>query len=40
MGILLGLKADILCEGHFGVIQPEAEAEKFIRNQLSVYEGQ
>ena len=37
MGILLGLKADILCEGHFGVIQPEAEVEKYIKNYLEMY---
>ena len=37
MGILLGLKADILCEGHFGIIQPEAEVEKYIKNYLEMY---
>ena len=37
MGILLGLKADILCEGHFGIIQPEGEVEKYIRNYLEMY---
>jgi glyoxylase-like metal-dependent hydrolase (beta-lactamase superfamily II) len=37
MGILLGLKADILCEGHFGIIQPEGEVEKYIRNYLEIY---
>lgn len=37
MEILLGLKADILCEGHFGVIQPEPEVEKYIRNYLNMY---
>jgi glyoxylase-like metal-dependent hydrolase (beta-lactamase superfamily II) len=34
MEILLGLKADILCEGHFGVIKPEQEVEKYIRGYL------
>jgi glyoxylase-like metal-dependent hydrolase (beta-lactamase superfamily II) len=37
MGILLGLKADILCEGHFGIIQPEREVDQYIRNYLGVY---
>ena len=37
MEILLGLKADILCEGHFGIFQPEAEVEGFIRNYLEMY---
>lgn len=36
MEVLLGLKADILCEGHFGVIQPEAEVEKYIRHHLEI----
>lgn len=36
MEVLLGLKADILCEGHFGIIQPEAEVEKFIRHYLDI----
>ncbi len=39
MGILLGLKADILCEGHFGVVQPEGEVERFIRNYLEMYKN-
>jgi glyoxylase-like metal-dependent hydrolase (beta-lactamase superfamily II) len=34
MEILLGLKADILCEGHFGIYKPEQEVEKFIQNYL------
>ncbi len=37
MEVLLGLKADILCEGHFGIIQPEAEVEKYIRQYLNIY---
>lgn len=28
---LLNLKADILCEGHFGIFQPASEVEDFIR---------
>jgi len=32
---LLDLKADILCEGHFGVFRPASEVEKFIREQLA-----
>jgi glyoxylase-like metal-dependent hydrolase (beta-lactamase superfamily II) len=40
MGILLGLKADILCEGHFGIIQPETEVERYIRNYLEMYKIQ
>jgi glyoxylase-like metal-dependent hydrolase (beta-lactamase superfamily II) len=34
MEILIGLKADILCEGHFGIHKPEQEVEKFIQNYL------
>ncbi len=37
MEVLLGLKADILCEGHLGIIQPEPEVEKFIRHYLNMY---
>ena len=37
MGILLGLNADILCEGHFGIIQPETEIEKYIQNYLEMF---
>ena len=32
---LLKLEADILCEGHFGVIQTSKEVEKFIRNYIN-----
>jgi len=28
---LIDLKADILCEGHFGIYQPAAQVEKYIR---------
>lgn len=31
---LIDLKADILCEGHYGVIQPNSEVEKFIKSFL------
>ena len=37
MNTLLGLQADILCEGHFGIYQPEEEVEKYIRNYLEMY---
>jgi len=37
MEVLLGLKADILCEGHFGIFQPETEVERYIRNYLKIY---
>ena len=37
MGILLGLKADILCEGHFGIIQPEKEVRRYIQDYLERY---
>jgi glyoxylase-like metal-dependent hydrolase (beta-lactamase superfamily II) len=38
MEILLGLRADILCEGHFGIIKPEQEVEAYIRGYLQQYE--
>ncbi|TFF99463.1 MAG: MBL fold metallo-hydrolase [Promethearchaeota archaeon] len=31
---LLQFKPDILCEGHFGIIQPAEEVEKYIRNYM------
>ncbi len=37
MEVLLGLQADILCEGHFGVVRPETEVERYIQNYLTVY---
>ena len=37
MEVLLGLHADILCEGHFGVFRPETEVEGYIQNYLKVY---
>lgn len=32
---LLDLEADILCEGHFGVIQPAAEVRRYIKNYMT-----
>ncbi|MHB8770115.1 MAG: MBL fold metallo-hydrolase [Syntrophales bacterium] len=32
---LLSLKADILCEGHFGIFQPNGRVEAYIRNCLT-----
>jgi glyoxylase-like metal-dependent hydrolase (beta-lactamase superfamily II) len=32
---LIGLKPDLLCEGHFGIYQPNAAAEKYLRSYLS-----
>lgn len=37
MEVLLGLHADILCEGHFGVFRPEMEVARYIQNYLKVY---
>jgi glyoxylase-like metal-dependent hydrolase (beta-lactamase superfamily II) len=34
---LLALKADILCEGHFGVYQPKAKAAAYIERYLEEY---
>jgi len=31
---LIELKADILCEGHFGIYQPAAAIERYIRGYL------
>ena len=39
MEILLKLKADILCEGHFGIYKPEEEVEKYIRSHLKNNNG-
>jgi glyoxylase-like metal-dependent hydrolase (beta-lactamase superfamily II) len=36
---LLGLEADLLCEGHFGLFQPKEEVEKFIRQHLKRNKG-
>jgi metallo-beta-lactamase class B len=32
---LIDLRADVLCEGHFGVFRPAKEVERFIREQLT-----
>ena len=37
MEVLLKLKADILCEGHFGIYEPEAEVEKYIQGYLKMH---
>ena len=37
MEVLLGLRADILCEGHFGIYRPEAEVKRYIQNYLELY---
>jgi glyoxylase-like metal-dependent hydrolase (beta-lactamase superfamily II) len=37
MEVLLGLHADILFEGHFGVFRPETEVARYIENYLKVY---
>jgi glyoxylase-like metal-dependent hydrolase (beta-lactamase superfamily II) len=34
---LLDLKADILCEGHFGIYKPKERVEKYIRGYLDQY---
>jgi glyoxylase-like metal-dependent hydrolase (beta-lactamase superfamily II) len=37
METLIALQADILCEGHFGIFQPAAAVEKYIRGYLRQY---
>lgn len=34
---LLGLKADILCEGHYGIFQPNGRVEAYIRKYLAQF---
>jgi len=34
---LLALKADILCEGHFGIFQPKEKVESYIKKYLQQY---
>lgn len=34
MKLLISKKADVLCEGHFGIYQPAEKVEKYIRSQL------
>jgi len=31
---LLNLNADILCEGYFGIFQPESEVQRFINSYI------
>jgi glyoxylase-like metal-dependent hydrolase (beta-lactamase superfamily II) len=38
MRVLLGLNADILCEGHFGIFQPKARVRDYIEGYLEEYE--
>jgi glyoxylase-like metal-dependent hydrolase (beta-lactamase superfamily II) len=38
MQILLGLEADILCEGHFGIFQPKECVRGYIERYLEEYE--
>lgn len=38
MWSLLALKADILCEGHFGIYQPESHVRSYIERYLEEYE--
>jgi hypothetical protein len=37
MNKLLVLKADILCEGHFGIFRPHEKVKEFIEGYLSRY---
>ncbi|MGC9324040.1 MAG: MBL fold metallo-hydrolase [Desulfomonilia bacterium] len=37
---LLELKADILCEGHFGIYEPNSRVETYIRGYLDQYAGE
>jgi glyoxylase-like metal-dependent hydrolase (beta-lactamase superfamily II) len=39
METLLGIEADILCEGHFGVYRPRQRVERYIRGYLDRYAG-
>ena len=34
---LLKLKADILCEGHFGIYRPAVEVRRYIEGYLRTY---
>jgi glyoxylase-like metal-dependent hydrolase (beta-lactamase superfamily II) len=38
MQLLLDLKADILCEGHFGIYQPETRVRAYIERYLEAYD--
>lgn len=37
MNLLLGLNADILCEGHFGVYQPAAQVRRYIERHMRFF---
>lgn len=37
MHVLLSLKADILCEGHFGVMRPASSVQRFIEGQINIH---
>lgn len=37
MNMLLGLNADILCEGHFGVYRPASQVRKYIERHMRYY---
>jgi hypothetical protein len=37
---LLELKADILCEGHFGIYKPRERVERYIQGYLDQYAGE
>jgi glyoxylase-like metal-dependent hydrolase (beta-lactamase superfamily II) len=37
---LVDLRADILCEGHFGIYQPAAEVKRYIEGYLRELRGQ
>jgi glyoxylase-like metal-dependent hydrolase (beta-lactamase superfamily II) len=37
MGEVLGLEADILCEGHFGIITPNEKVRRYIQSYLDNY---
>ncbi|MFX1296617.1 MAG: MBL fold metallo-hydrolase [Promethearchaeota archaeon] len=36
---LIALKADILCEGHFGIYEPAVEVKKYIESYIRQYSG-
>ena len=40
MKVLLGLKADVLCEGHFGVCRPTKVVKEYIESYIDYYAGE
>ncbi len=40
MEMLIALKADILCEGHFGIYSPKAKVERYIRGYIDRHAAQ